>query len=169
MTESYFCSFKLPVVTIRPFNTYGPRQSARAVIPTIISQAISGNGKINLGSLFTSRDFNYVDDTVRAFMLIAEASGCTGEVINIGSGREITVGQLVEKISSILGRKLKIDRDCARVRPEKSEVVRLLADNKKAKKLLGWEPEISIEEGLRKAIEWIKEHGRHYKTEVYNI
>src|SRR3989338_6304993 len=124
MAESYFRSFKLPVVTIRPFNTYGPRQSARAVIPTIISQAISGNGKISLGSLSTSRDFNYVEDTVRAFMLIAKTSSLDGEVINVGSGREITIGQLVEKVGNILGKKLKIDMDPRRVRPEDSEVVR---------------------------------------------
>lgn len=169
MAESYFRSFDLPVVTIRPFNTYGPRQSARAVIPTIISQALSDKGRLNLGSLFTSRDFNYVGDIVHAFMLAAQASGCLGEVINIGSRTEITVEDLVEKIGGILGKDLRINKDASRVRPKKSEVERLVADNGKAKKILRWKAKTGLREGLERTIDWIREHPKLYKTEVYNI
>lgn len=169
MIESYFRSFNLSVATIRPFNTYGPRQSARAIIPTIISQALAGNYKIKLGSSFPIRDFNYVNDVVRAFLMIGESTKCTGEVINIGSGSEIKIKQLVTTISKILNKRLVIVQDSERIRPGKSEVERLLADNRKAKKILDWEPKVNLEQGLIKTIEWIKDNIRIYKTQIYNI
>lgn len=169
MIESYFRSFNLSVATIRPFNTYGPRQSARAIIPTIISQALAGNYKIKLGSSFPIRDFNYVDDVVRAFLMIGESTKCNGKVINIGSGSEIKIKQLVTTISKILDKRLMIVQDPERIRPGKSEVERLLADNRKAKKILGWEPKVNLEQGLIKTIVWIKDNIRIYKTQIYNI
>ena len=168
IAESFYLSFGVPVATIRPFNTYGPRQSARAVIPAIISQALKGNA-IKLGSLTPKRDLNYVSDTVEGFIKVAESKRSLGEVINIGSGREITIGELAGKIIDILGKDIKIVADKSRIRPKKSEVGRLLADNRKAKKLLGWTPKVSLEEGLKKTIEWIKDNQDYYKTDIYNV
>ncbi len=168
IAESFYLSFGIPVATIRPFNTYGPRQSARAVIPAIISQALKAN-VIKLGSLTPKRDLNYVSDTVEGFIKVAESKTSLGEVINIGSGREITIGELAGKIIDILGKDIKIVADKSRIRPKKSEVGRLLADNRKAKKLLGWTPKVSLEEGLKKTIEWIKDNQDHYKTDIYNV
>jgi NAD dependent epimerase/dehydratase len=169
IVESYYRSFNLPVITIRPFNTYGPRQSARAIIPTIISQALSKNSAINLGTFFTSRDFNYIDDIVQAFVMVADSTNCLGEVINIGSGIEVTIKQLITEISNILGKRLKIRQDVARLRPKKSEVERLVADSGKAKKLLGWKPKVKLNNGLIKTIMWIKRYLNHYKPQIYNI
>ncbi|MFC1631928.1 SDR family NAD(P)-dependent oxidoreductase [Candidatus Omnitrophota bacterium] len=174
LAESYYRSFNLPVATIRPFNTYGPRQSARAIIPTIITQALTkpavdGSVKIKTGSLFPSRDFNYVQDVVRAFLLIAEVPDCIGQVINIGSGSDITIERLIEEIAAILNLKLAADVDNLRIRPKKSEVERLLADNSKAKELLSWQPQINLDQGLAKTAEWIKANVIDYKAEAYNI
>ena len=169
MAEAFHRSFGLSVATIRPFNTYGPRQSARAVIPTIISQAISGS-EIRLGSLSPIRDFNYVQDTVDGFVKVAETAGAVGEVINIGSGREISIGQLAQQILEIMGRSdLPIVLEDRRVRPDDSEVERLWADNSQAQKLLGWGPKYSLQEGLNLTIEWIRDHMELYRVESYVI
>jgi Nucleoside-diphosphate-sugar epimerases len=157
IAESFYCSFDLPVATIRPFNTYGPRQSARAIIPTIITQAIEQE-KIKLGSLFPTRDYTFVKDTVNGFIRTAESKSSIGEVINIGSNFEISMGDLAQRISSLLNKDIMIMQDSSRVRPLKSEVKRLWCDNAKAKRLLGWEPQVSLDEGLKETIEWISEN-----------
>ena len=157
IAESFFCSFDLPVATIRPFNTYGPRQSARAIIPTIITQAIEQE-TIKLGSLFPTRDYTYVKDTVNGFIRMAESKSSIGEVINIGSNFEISMGDLAQRISSLLNKDINIMQDSSRVRPIKSEVKRLWCDNTKAKRLLDWEPQVTLDEGLMETIEWISEN-----------
>ena len=162
IAESFYCSFDLPVATIRPFNTYGPRQSARAIIPTIITQAIEQE-KIKLGSLFPTRDYTFVKDTVNGFISTAESKSSIGEVINIGSNFEISMGDLAQRISSLLNKDIKIVQDSSRVRPFKSEVKRLWCDNAKAKRLLGWEPQVSLDEGLKETIEWISENKKMIK------
>ena len=167
IAESFYRSFNLPVAIIRPFNTYGPRQSARAVIPTIITQALSRE-KIFLGSLHPTRDYTYVRDVVKGFIKVAESDKSAGEVINIGSNFEISIGDLANKIISLVGKSVEISTDPARVRPQDSEVERLWCDNTKAKRLLGWEPTLSLEESLKKTIEWISEHIDLYKPELYN-
>lgn len=169
IAESFYKSFKLPVATIRPFNTYGPRQSARAVIPTIISQILSGKNEIKLGSLTPTRDFNYVKDTVEAFIKIAESERTVGEVINAGSNYEVSIGDTAEKIIKIIGNNVKIVCDNERIRPEKSEVNRLWADNTKIKKLTAWKPRYSLDGGLMETIEWIKNNLQYFKTDIYNV
>ena len=169
MAESYYRSFNIPVATIRPFNTYGPRQSARAVIPTIISQILAGKKEIELGSLTPTRDFNYVKDTANAFIKIAESDKTVGEVINAGSNHEISIGDLVEKIINITGENVKIICDEERLRPEKSEVNRLWADNKKIKDLTDWKPNYSLDKGLKETIEWIRDNMNYFKTDIYNV
>jgi NAD dependent epimerase/dehydratase len=168
LAESFHLTYDLPVAIIRPFNTYGPRQSARAVIPTIIMQALTRN-KVNLGAVHPTRDFSYVEDTVSGFIRVAESPDSTGEVINIGSGREISIGDLAYKIASLMDKNVDVISDAGRIRPDKSEVNRLLADNTKAKKLLQWEPKISLDEGLSKTIKWISEHVNSYKVDIYNV
>nr|MQY69536.1 NAD-dependent epimerase/dehydratase family protein [Bacillota bacterium] len=165
---SFYYSFNLPVTIIRPFNTYGPRQSDRAVIPTLISQALVKE-KILMGSTTPTRDFNFVSDTVEGFIKIVESENSIGEEINIGSGFEISIGDLAEKIIFFLGKEVKLIKDEKRERPEKSEVERLLADNSKARKLLGWSPRVNIDTGLKKTIEWIKEHPDFYRPDTYNV
>nr|QNO41772.1 GDP-mannose 4,6-dehydratase [Methanosarcinales archaeon ANME-2c ERB4]QNO42749.1 GDP-mannose 4,6-dehydratase [Methanosarcinales archaeon ANME-2c ERB4] len=167
ISESFYRSFDLPVATIRPFNTFGPRQSARAVIPTIIMQALTKE-KIFLGSLHPTRDYTYVKDVVEGFIKVAESPESVGEVINIGSNFEISIGDLVNKIFSLIGKNAEIITDSARIRPQDSEVERLWCDNTKAKRLLGWEPKTSLDNGLEKTIEWISEHMNLYKPELYN-
>jgi NAD dependent epimerase/dehydratase len=167
IAESYFKSFELPVATIRPFNTYGPRQSARAVIPAIISQALMKD-KIHLGSLEPTRDYTYVLDTVRAFIKVAESTKSNGEVINVGTSFEFCIGELAEKIFSLLDKNIEIITDSKRIRPKNSEVERLWCDNTKAKELLKWEPKISMEEGLENVILWIKNNPHLYKSGIYN-
>lgn len=169
MAESFYKSFNMPIATIRPFNTYGPRQSARAVIPTIISQILAGKKEIKLGSLTPTRDFNYVKDTAEAFIKIAKSDKTIGEVINAGSNYEITIGDTVKKIIDIIGKDVKIICDEERIRPEKSEVNRLWADNTKIKELTGWAPNYNIDEGLAETVEWIKNNLQHYKTDIYNV
>ena len=168
IAESFYRSFDLPVAIIRPFNTYGPRQSARAVIPTIITQALTGD-KVYLGSLHPTRDYTYVEDIVNAFIKVVESRNSIGEVINVGSNFEVSIGELAEKIISIIGKDTKIVTDPKRIRPKKSEVERLRCDNTKAKKLLGWEPKVTLEEGLKRTIEWISEHISLYKPHIYNV
>jgi len=165
---SFYYSFNLPVAIIRPFNTYGPRQSDRAVIPTLISQALVKE-KILMGSTTPTRDFNFVSDTVEGFIRIAESEKSVGEEINIGSGYEISIGDLAEKIISLVGKRARLVKDEKRARPKKSEVERLLADNSKARKLLGWSPRVNLDTGLKKTIEWIKEHPHFYKPDTYNM
>ena len=167
IAESFYNSFDLPVAIIRPFNTFGPRQSARAVIPTIITQALTKE-KIFLGSLHPTRDYTYIKDVVEAFIEVAESPKSTGEVINIGSNFEVSIGTLAEKIISLIGKNAEIITDPARIRPPKSEVEELWCDNTKAKRLLGWEPKTLIDDGLKKTIEWISEHIKLYKPDVYN-
>ncbi len=168
IAESFYCAYDLPVVTLRPFNTYGPRQSSRAVIPSIILQALNQN-RIHLGNLNTSRDFTYVSDTVEGFLRAAEIPGIEGKTINLGVGSEIQIRDLANEIISIIGRDVEIEVDSERLRPEKSEVTRLLSDNHLAKELLGWEPLINRREGLTKTIEWISEHRQHYSSTQYQI
>lgn len=169
MAESYYKSFNVPVSTIRPFNTYGPRQSARAVIPTIISQILSGKTEVKLGSLTPTRDFNYVKDTAEAFIKVAESDKTIGEVVNAGSNYEISIGDTVKKIIDIIGKDVKIICDEERLRPEKSEVNRLWADNRKIRELTGWKPNYTLEEGLKETIKWIKDNLSYFKTDIYNV
>lgn len=175
MALSFYRSFETPVAVIRPFNTYGPRQSARAVIPTIITQLASGQEKIKLGSLAPTRDFNYVKDTVNGFISMMNNEKAIGEVINIGSNYEISIGQTVEAIAEVMGLKVEIETDEIRQRPEKSEVERLWADNAKAKDLLGWEPSYGgiegFKQGLKETIDWFinPDNLSSYKADAYNI
>lgn len=168
IAESYFLSFDLPVTTIRPFNTYGPRQSARAIIPTIISQSLTQK-EIRLGSLDPIRDLTFVKDTVRAFLRIAETPNTIGETINIGSGTGFTIAELTDTILSTQGLKMPLVRDPERVRPEKSEVYELICDNSKAKKLLNWEPNYSLRIGLEETIQYVSDHLNKYKSSTYNL
>jgi nucleoside-diphosphate-sugar epimerase len=168
IAESFHRSFGVPVAIIRPFNAFGPRQSARAVIPTIISQALTKE-RIYLGSLHPTRDYTYIDDVVEAFIKVAESSNSIGEVFNIGSDFEISIGDIAKRIITMTGRNVEILTDPRRIRPAKSEVERLWCDNTKAKKLLGWEPKISFDEGVKKTIEWISKNIPLYKPELYNV
>ena len=167
IAESFYRSFNQPVAIIRPFNTYGPRQSARAVIPTIITQALAKE-KIFLGSLHPTRDYTYVKDVVEGFIKVAESPKSVGEVINIGSNFEVSIGDLANKIISLIGKNAEIVTDPVRVRPQDSEVERLWCDNTKAKRLLGWEPKTSLDEGIKKTIDWISNNTNLYKPELYN-
>lgn len=172
---SFYRSFGTPVSVIRPFNTYGPRQSARAVIPTIITQILNGVSTIKLGSVFPTRDFNYVKDTVNGFISVMNSDASCGEVINIGSNYEVSIGDTVKLIADILKAQITIETDDVRVRPAKSEVERLWADNMKAKKLLGWQPQYGglegLKIGLQETIEWFKQSTNlnKYKANRYNI
>lgn len=168
IAESFYRSFGVPVAIIRPFNTYGPRQSARAVIPTIISQALTRE-QVCLGSLHPTRDYTYVDDIVEAFIKVAESPSSIGGVINIGANFEISIGDIAKKIISIVGKNIDIVTDPRRIRPERSEVERLWCDNSQAKNRLGWEPKISFDEGLRKTIMWISDNMNLYKPELYDL
>jgi NAD dependent epimerase/dehydratase len=166
--ESFYCSYDLPVVTIRPFNSYGPRQSMRAVIPTIINQALY-ESDISLGNTQSTRDFTYVEDTARAFLHAASSDKGNGEVINAGSSFEISIGELAEKIKKLVGRDVPIRVKEERLRPSKSEVDRLFSNSDKAYQLLGWKPEVSLEEGLTKTIEWIKENKHLFRSDEYVV
>jgi len=168
LAESFYRAYDLPVVTLRPFNTYGPRQSARAVIPTIITQALSGD-TITLGNLEARRDLTYVSDTVEAFLKVAQVEGVEGETINLGTGSEASVGELAEIVGKLLGRRVTVRVDEARLRPEKSEVERLLADNRRAMELIGWAPQVGLRDGLGRTIEWIRGHMEHYLPGQYQI
>ncbi|ACA46675.1 NAD-dependent epimerase/dehydratase family protein [Clostridium botulinum] len=169
IAESFYRSFSMPIATIRPFNTYGPRQSARAVIPTIISQILAGKTEIKLGSLAPTRDFNYVKDTAEAFIKIAESDKTVGEVINAGSNYEISIGDTVKKIIDIIGKDVDIFCDDERIRPENSEVNRLWADNSKIKELTEWRPQYSLDCGLKETVQWIKTNMHYFKTDIYNV
>jgi NAD dependent epimerase/dehydratase len=168
IAESFYCSFGLPVTTIRPFNTFGPRQSTRAVIPTIITQALSSD-TVKLGSLTPVRDLTYIADTVAGFIKFAESKKTVGKTVNTGSGRGVTIGELSEIIIKKVNPKAKIVCEQQRVRPEKSEVMQLLCDNRLAGELAGWKPAYSLEDGLDLTIAWMKEHLASYKTGVYTV
>lgn len=169
LAESYFLSFGLPVATVRPFNTYGPRQSARAVIPTIISQALEGKESLKLGSLTPVRDLTFVKDTVRGFILAAQSTASAGELVNIGFGKGITIGDLAEIVIKLIGKDVRIVCDEARVRPTNSEVMELVCANAKAKQLIGWEPRYSLEEGLKETIGFIEANLDRFKSDLYNV
>lgn len=172
---SFYSSFATPVATLRPFNTYGPRQSARAVIPTIITQIANGKRQIKLGAVHPTRDFNYVVDTVAGFIAALNSDEGIGQVINIGSNFEISIGDTARAIAEVMGTEIEIISDDQRRRPEKSEVERLWADNAKARKLLGWQPEYGslsgFKRGLAETVDWFSEpaHLSRYKSEIYNI
>lgn len=166
--EAFHHSYDLPVSIIRPFNTFGPRQSLRAVIPTIIAQTLQG-GPVLLGATSPMRDFTFVKDTVRGMVRGAEVDGAIGEIINLGTGQEISIGDLAKKIVSIIGRDVEIHGDEARLRPWTSEVHRLCCDNAKAQRLLAWRPQYSLEEGLKEAITWMSESGTLVDSRRYHI
>lgn len=168
LAESFCRSFDVPVATIRPFNTYGPRQSARAVIPSVISQAI-GMDVVNVGAMHPVRDLTFVSDTVEGFLRMAECDDAIGRVINVGAGKGISVKELVDKIVSLVGRKVEVLFDATRLRPAKSEVDRLITSNALAKEKLGWEPKVSLDEGLKTTIKWISEHYDMYNPSQYAI
>jgi len=168
LAESFYCAYDLPVITVRPFNTYGPAQSARAVIPTIITQALTRD-VIHLGNLESTRDFTYVDDTVEGFLRAARSETGLGEVFNLGTGQEIRIGDLAEKIIAMVGREVKIETEQQRLRPQKSEVMRLISDNSRAREVLGWAPQTSLDEGLKRTIHWISENLAQYRVGKYEF
>lgn len=169
LAESFYKSFNMPITIVRPFNTYGPRQSARAVIPTIITQLLAGKEVIELGSLTPTRDFNYVKDTANGFIEIAKSDNTIGEEINIATQQEISIGQLAEELIRQINPKAKIICDEQRLRPEKSEVNRLLGSNEKIKRLTNWQPNFTFEQGLAETIEFFKENLDKFKIDIYNI
>ena len=175
LAMSFHYSFDTPVAVIRPFNTYGPRQSARAVIPATIIQIASGEKKLRLGSLHPTRDFNYVEDVVRGFIAVAASSRAVGEVINVGNNHEISIGDTVRLIAELMRADIEVETETQRVRPEKSEVERLCADNAKARALVGWEPGYAGRDGLRRGlnatIDWFRDPANlvRYKADLYNI
>lgn len=169
LAESFYRSFNMPISIVRPFNTFGPRQSARAVIPTIITQLLDGKEEIKLGSLTPTRDFNYVKDTARGFIEIYKSEKTIGEEINIAMQKEISIGQLAEELIRQINPAARIICDEQRLRPEKSEVNRLLGSNEKIKRLTNWMPKYSFEEGLAETIEFLRTHMNQYKSDIYNI
>lgn len=166
LVESYNRSFAVPAVTVRPFNTYGPAQSARAVIPTIITQALTQD-VIRLGNLDSRRDFTYLTDTVDGFIKAAEAEGVDGETFNLGTGTEISIGELADQIIALIGKPVRIEIDSERLRPDRSEVMRLLSDNTKARERLAWQPQVDFPTGLQHTIAWIREHLNLYHPGFY--
>ena len=166
MAEAFHLSFGVPVVTVRPFNTFGPRQSARAIIPTIISQCLVSD-RVKVGNVKPLRDFNFVANVVDGFIKAAEAEGVEGQTFNLGSGREISIGDLVQLIAGLAGRRVTVEGDDRRVRPVGSEVERLQADAGRARSVLGWTPRVSLEEGLQKTVDWIRNHPEGYRPGEY--
>ncbi|MDD5633969.1 MAG: NAD-dependent 4,6-dehydratase LegB [Candidatus Omnitrophica bacterium] len=171
ISESFYRSFDLPVTVVRPFNTYGPRQSARAVIPTVITQLLSGKKKIKLGNLSATRDFVYVRDTVEGFIKIAEADKAMGEEINISTQTEISIGALADKLKDMINPKAEIIKDEARIRPEKSEVDRLMGSNEKLSRITKWKPKYGLDKGLEETVKWFRDSGnlKFYKPDIYNV
>jgi dTDP-glucose 4,6-dehydratase len=168
MAEAFHLSFNLPVTTVRPFNTFGPRQSARAIVPAIVLQCLAGE-VVRLGNLHPTRDLNYVANTIEGFLLTASAPSVVGRTVNLGSGREISIGDLAEAIAKVVGRPITIESDNQRVRPQGSEVQRLLADSSLAANLLGWKPRIGLEEGLALTVAWIRENLNEYRGASYTV
>jgi dTDP-glucose 4,6-dehydratase len=166
---SYYRSFGLPVKIVRPFNTYGPRQSARAVIPTIITQILAGARELKLGNTAPTRDFTFVEDTARGFVAVAEAKRLAGEAVNLGTGTEISIKDLAVKIADLLGKKVKISSDIRRMRGKKTEVERLCCDNAKVKAHTDWVPEYMLDAGLKETIAWVKQNQDAYKAHIYNV
>ena len=168
LVEAFHCSFGLRAVTVRPFNTFGPRQSTRAVIPTIITQCLSGDA-VRLGNLEPTRDLNFVGNTVDGFLQAAVSPTAIGRAINLGSGREISIGDLARLISQLMGKEILIESDARRLRPDQSEVERLLANSGLARELLGWEPVVSLEEGLERTVAWVEQHLDRYRPGTYTL
>ncbi len=168
MAEAFHLSFGVPVVTVRPFNTFGPRQSARAIIPAIISQCLVSD-RVKVGNVRPLRDFNFVTNIVDGFIKAAEAKGVEGQTFNLGSGREISIGDLVQLIAGLAGRRVTVDGDDRRVRPAGSEVERLQADARRAQSVLGWTPGVSLEDGLQQTVEWIRNHPERYRPGEYTV
>src|ERR687892_377471 len=166
---SFHRSFELPVAIVRPFNTYGPRQSTRAVIPSLLGQLFGEAERIRVGTVSPTRDFNYVSDTVNGFLAVAGADRVTGEVVNIGSGREISIGDLIELLFEVTGQRKNIVVEDERLRPTGSEVHRLLCDNTRAREWAGWKPEVSLEEGLRATADWVRHNLGELKTNAYHV
>jgi NAD dependent epimerase/dehydratase len=171
IAQSFYSSFGLPLTVARPFNTYGPRQSARAVIPTIISQIAAGKRRIELGDLTPTRDFNYVEDTCRGFLALAECAAAVGEVVNIGSNSEISIGDTVRLIRELMGSDIEVAQDEQRLRPPQSEVFRLWCDNRKIERLTGFRSQVCLREGLQRTIDWFTnpDNLRRYKVDRYNV
>jgi dTDP-glucose 4,6-dehydratase len=167
LAESFYRSFGVPVAIIRPFNTYGPRQSARAVIPTIVTQVLDGVKTLRLGALTPTRDFNYVKDTVSGFLAVCRAEKAVGRVINVGSGREVAIGELARAIMGIVGREAEIVCEEERLRPEQSEVQRLVCNNALARDLTGWSPQHSLEQGLQETCQWFRKNLAYYRPGEY--
>ena len=168
LATSFYCSYDLPVVLARPFNTYGPRQSARAVVPTIITQVLT-QLEIRLGSMYPTRDLTYVSDIVDGFLRLAMCDEAIGRVVNLGSNLEVSIGDLADRIIAIVGRDVRIAFDPIRIRPSKSEIEQLWCDNRQAKELLRWEPQVSLDDGLRYTVDWIAQHLRLFRPETYVI
>lgn len=166
---SFYHSFELPVAVVRPFNTYGPRQSARAVIPAVLGQILSGAKEIKVGSTSPRRDFNYVTDTARGFMAVAKSERALGDVVNIGSGREVTIAETIQIMIDVTGRDVKIVSDDQRIRPVGSEVNRLMCDNSRALEWTGWKPEVTLEEGLRRTAAWIEQNLSSVASSRYQV
>jgi NAD dependent epimerase/dehydratase len=171
IAQSFHLSFGLPLVVARPFNTFGPRQSARAVIPTVITQLLSGRTRIRLGRLNPTRDFNFVSDTCDGMVALAGCDAALGQVVNIGSGSEISIGELAKLIAELAGTRIEIETEAARLRPDQSEVERLLCDNSRIRALTGWRPKVNLREGLEKTVAWFRhpENLRRYKSRTYNV
>jgi dTDP-glucose 4,6-dehydratase len=169
LAMSFYKSFGLPVIILRPFNVYGPRQSARAIIPTIITQILSGKKRINLGTIYPTRDFTYVKDTVKGFILAEKSDNIFGKTVNIGSNFEISIEKLAYDIAKLMGEDIELISDEERKRPDKSEVERLWAENKLAKELLGWNLSYSLQNGLKDTIKWFRENINFYKADIYNV
>ncbi len=169
LTESFYLSFGLPVVIGRPFNTFGPRQTARAVIPTIASQLASGHEVLRLGALNPTRDFNYVTDTASGMLALALCPEVEGMIVNIGTGQELSIGKVAEMLIELSGRKVNIELDESRIRPEKSEVDRLVADNRLIKRITNWEPKVSFAEGLQKTYHWVKRNLHYFNPDRYSM
>ena len=169
MAISYYRSFDLSVKIVRPFNTYGPRQSARAVIPTIISQLLNGNNEIKLGNISPTRDLTFVKDTCHGFIEIYKSNKLFGEITNIGMNEEISIGDLAEKVAKLMGKEIKIIRDEKRIRPDASEVEQLRCNNEKILKNTDWNPDYNLEKGLLETIDWFKNSSHIYKSELYNV
>lgn len=170
LAESYFRSFNLPVIIARPFNTFGPRQSARAIIPTVLSQLLSGVQQVRVGAISPTRDMNYVSNTAEGFVACALASlSCNGQTYNLGSGREDSIGELIGMMMRVTGRQAEILCDEARIRPDKSEVERLVADSTKAKRDLGWKPRVPLVEGLEQTAKWVAEHLHEFNVSEYSV
>ena len=165
---SFHRSFGMPVTIVRPFNAYGPRQSARAVIPAIITQAVSGK-TLRLGTLETTRDFTFAEDTARGFLAVGGADAALGEVVNVGSGSEVSIREIVRKVGEITGAELEVEGDEQRMRPAKSEVSRLLSDSSKAERLAGWRTQVTLDDGLQRTVDWIREHLDLYRPQEYAV